>query len=325
MKATTLKKAAALAGSVSLLAGSAFSQTAVSGAGGYTTESLIVGFNLLGISLFEPIDVSGTIDSEADNVITDADPGDLTTILDDPDATYLIEILSGPQAGAVAEITGITATELTLDGAIGAGTADYQVRAAPTLNDVFGTELAGGPSVGPTTDIVWLPDGQGGFNQYAYSTLGSEYRSTDAFFLPAGKPISIFYPDALFVQVADTAKDIVITGMVKTTSTVVAASGGFNLAAVNAPVGQTFGNSGLESFLNGGPSVGATTDIVWLPDGAGDYAQYAFSTLGNVWRDTSSFFVGDASDVELTSGIFIQRNGDDTAGAITVPSFYENL
>ena len=39
MKATTLKKAALVAGSLSFLAGSAFSQSAVSGAGGYETLS----------------------------------------------------------------------------------------------------------------------------------------------------------------------------------------------------------------------------------------------------------------------------------------------
>mgnify|MGYP006982479107 CR=1 FL=1 len=46
MKATTLMKAALVAGSLSFLAGSAYSQqSAVSGAGGYTTESLGVGLD----------------------------------------------------------------------------------------------------------------------------------------------------------------------------------------------------------------------------------------------------------------------------------------
>lgn len=329
MKATTLKKAAALAGSVSLLAGSAFSQTAVSGAGGYTTESIIEGFNLLGVSLLEPVAVSGTIDSEADNVVTDADPGDLTTILDDPDATYLIEILSGAQAGAVAEITGITATELTLAGPLGAGTADYQVRAAPTLNDLFGADLQGGAALTPTVDVVWLPDGEGGFSTYGLNTTGNEFRPTDGFFLPVAKPVSVLYPDGLFIErkAGNGGADIVITGMVKTTDTVVSANEGFNLAAVNAPVGQTLGNSGLEGFLNGGAALTPTVDVVWLPDGSGGFDTYAYNTTGSVWRTTAGFFVGDESDTELTSGIFIERkagNGD-TAGAITVPAFYENL
>ena len=43
MKATTLKKAALVAGSLSFLAGSAFSQSAVSGAGGYETLTINAG------------------------------------------------------------------------------------------------------------------------------------------------------------------------------------------------------------------------------------------------------------------------------------------
>jgi hypothetical protein len=327
MKATTLKKAALVAGSLSFLAGSAFSQTAVSGAGGYTTENLAVGFNLIGISLFDPVILSGTIDSEAGAVITDGDV-DFTAALNDADATYLVEILGGAQSGAVAEIASVdSATQITLDGPLGAGTADYQIRQAPTLDDVFGTSLAGGAFVGPTVDIVWLPDGAGGFNQYARKTPENQYRSTASFFVAPAKSISVFYPDALFVQVANTAKDVVITGMVKTTDTVVAANEGFNLTAVNAPVGSTFGNSGMEDFLNGGTFVGPTLDIVWLPDGAGGYSQYGFNTTANQWRSTASFFVGDQSGTALTSGMFIQRqagNGD-TAGAITVPPFYANL
>ena len=73
IKATTLKKAALIAGSLSFLAGSALSQTAVSGAGGYTTYNLSVGFNLIGVSLFDPVIVSGTIDSEAGATITTDD------------------------------------------------------------------------------------------------------------------------------------------------------------------------------------------------------------------------------------------------------------
>lgn len=323
MKATTLKKAALIAGSLSFLAGSAFSQTAVSGAGGYTTHELNVGFNLIGISLFDPVSTGGTLTGEAGADVTDSGASFDTDL--DADTTYLLEILSGPQAGAVAQIASWTADTLTLDGALGAGNADYQVRKAPTLNDIFGDSLAGGNFVGPTVDIVWLPDGSGGFNQYAYNALGGEYRATNAFFASPAKPVSVFYPDALFVQVADTAKDVVVTGMVKTTDTVVAANNGFNLAAVNAPVGSTFGNSGLEGFLAGGNFVGPAVDVVWLPDGSGGFDQYAYNTGASAWRSTGAFFLGDESNTPLTSGMFIQRQGEDTAGALTVPPFYANL
>jgi hypothetical protein len=128
----------------------------------------------------------------------------------------------------------------------------------------------------------------------------------------------------MFVQVRSVAKDVVLTGMVKTTNTVVAANNGFNLAAVNAPVGQTFGNAGLENFLQAGPNANGA-DVVWLTDGAGGFVQYFRSTLAPVWRKTTSPFAGDEAATPLTSGMFIQRRGADTAGAITVPPFYANL
>jgi hypothetical protein len=326
MKATILKKAAIFAGSLSFLAGSAFSQTAVSGAGGYTTYNLATGFNLMGVSLFDPVALNGTIDAEAGATITDADV-DFTT-LNNPKATYLIEILTGAQSGAVAAIASIdSATQITLDGALGAGTADYQIRKAPTLNEVFGASLAGGAALLPTVDRVWLPDGSGGFNTYARNTTGNEYRPTGAFFTAVTKDVSILYPDALFVERKGGATSVVVTGMVKTTDTVVSANKGFNLAAVNAPVGQTFGNSGLQAFITGGAALLPTVDVIWLPNGAGGFATYAFNTTAGVFRPTGGFFTGDASDVPLTSGLFIERKpaNADTAGRITVPSFYANL
>jgi hypothetical protein len=324
MKATTLKKAALLAGSLSFLAGSAFAQTAVSGAGGYTTHNLGIGFNLIGISLFDPVLVSETIDSENGAQITDGDV-DFTAVLNDATATYVIEILSGSQSGAVAEIVSVDgATTITLDGAIGAGTAEYQIRKAPTLNSVFGTTLQGGANA-TSADIVWLPGAAPGtFDQYFFSTLGNTFRSTATPFVNPPKPVSIFYPDAMFVQVRNTAKSLVVTGMVKTTDTVVAANTGYNLAAVNAPVGQTFGNSGLEAFLTAGANATAA-DVVWLPDNLGGFIQYFRSTLAPVWRLTTSPFAGDQNGTALTSGMFIQRRGADTAGALTVPPFYANL
>jgi hypothetical protein len=324
MKATTLKKAALLAGSLSFLAGSAFSQTAVSGAGGYTTYNLGVGFNLIGISLFDPVIVSGTIDAEAGAVITDAGV-DFTAALPTPTTTkYLIEILSGAQSGAVAEIASVdSATQITLDGPVGAGTADYQIRKAPLLGDIFGTTLQGGANAA-AADVVWLPNGAGGFNQFFYSTVGNQFRSSAAPFgaLPNGVPV--FYPDGMFVQVKTTAKNVVVTGMVKTTGTVVAANTDFNLTAVNAPVGQTLGNSGLQSFLQSGPNA-AGADVVWLTNGVGAFTQYFFSSVSSQWKLSSSAFGPDQGGVAMTSGIFIQRKGASTAGQLTVPAFYANL
>jgi hypothetical protein len=322
MKATILKKAAVLAGSLSFLAGSAFSQTAVSGAGGYTTYNLAVGFNLIGISLFDPVALNGTIDSEAGATITDADV-DFTTLTG---GTYLIEILSGAQSGAVAEIASVVdADNITLDGALGAGTADYQIRKAPTLEELFGDSLAGAATVpNATTDRVWLPDGSGGFVQYFRHTGTGQYRRVSLpFGATAGVPV--FYPDALFVQVASAPKNVVITGMVKTTGTVVSANNGFNLVGVTPPVGSTFANSKMKDFLTAstGPAPTAATDRVWLPK-PGGFDQFFVNSAG-LWKTVSLPFGATQDATPLTSGLFIQRAGADTAGVLDVPSFYANL
>ena len=327
MKATTLMKAALVAGSLSFLAGSAYSQqSAVSGAGGYTTESLGVGFNLMGVSLHKPVALSGTFDSEAGATLTDADV-DFSAVLTDPNATYLLEILDGTQAGAVAEIESLTATTVTVGASgLGAGAATYQIRAAGTLEDIFGDSLAGAVAVpGATTDRVWLPKDGGGFDQYFRHSGTGQYRSV-ALPFAATTGIPVFYPDALFVQVADTAKDVVITGMVKTTDTVAAAIEGFNLVGVTPPVGSTFGNSGMGAFLTAGGVVPtATTDRVWLPVAGGGFNQYFINGTGD-WRTVALPFGASQNDTELTSGIFIQRNdAGDTGGALTVPGFYANL
>jgi hypothetical protein len=325
MKATILKKAAVLAGSLSFLAGSAFSQTAVSGAGGYTTYNLAVGFNLIGISLLDPVALNGTIDAEAGATITDADV-DFTTLTG---GTYLIEILSGTQSGAVAEIASVVdADNITLNGALGAGTADYQIRKAPTLGELFGTSLAGAAVVPTaTTDRVWLPDGAGGFNQYYFRTGAiNQFRAVASpnTALPEGVPV--FYPDALFVQVASAPKSVVITGMVKTTGTVVAANTGFNLVGVTPPVGATFGNSKMKDFLQAsvGPVPNAATDRVWLPNGAGGFNQFFVNNAG-LWKSVALPAGASQDDTALTSGLFIQRSGASTAGVLDVPTFYANL
>jgi len=333
MKATTLKKAALVAGSLSFLAGSAFSQTAVSGAGGYTTHNLAIGFNLIGISLHNPVATSGAIDSEAGDTITVASPADLTAILTDATATYLVEILDGAQAGAVAEISNLTATSFDVAGGLGAGTAAYQIRPASTLASVFGSTLAdaGGPFPDAATDQVWVvnPTAAGGFSQYFRNSTG-DWKDAAAAFGASQNDLGLFYPEGLFVQVADTAKDLVVTGMVKNTSTVVAANEGFNLVGVTPPVGAELGNSNLAGTLSAsaGPFPDATTDQVWLVNTAapGGFSQY-FLNSGGAWKDAAAAFGADADTTALTSGIFIQRaagNGD-TAGGLDVPAFYANL
>ena len=323
MKMTTLKSVAIAVG----LASPAFGQAATSPVVGYYTETLNQGFNAVGVSLHEKVTTSGTFTAE----LTDTTQ-DFTALLADADATYLLEITSGAQNGAVAVITDFTATSLTVEGGtdIGAGTSTYTIREAATLNEIFGDTLVGSTFVGPTTDIVFVPNGTGGFDQFANNTGGNggegQFRNTaGGFFTQLDEEVILFYPDGVFVQQASaTPNDLVISGALKTTGTVVAAESGFNLVASPAPVGATLGNSGLQDSLTGAGFVGPTTDILFLPNGSG-FTEYAFNTSASEWRLTSAFFGASQNDVVLPSAFFIQRNGDSTAALAETPDFFANL
>jgi hypothetical protein len=326
-----MKKIVALLSTVIALplCGETLAYTAPSG---YVKTDLVVGFNPLGINLHGEILVSGIIDSEAANVITDADV-DFAAALSDGNATYLFEVTSGSQNGSVSVITSSTATTVTIEGpGVSAGTESYTIRQARTLNEVFGTGanamLAGGITPA-SADIVWLPDGSGGYFQYFYSTFGgaNEFRPTTAAFAPVAKPVSIFYPDGLFVQVASTAKEIRVFGEVKTTPTIASAAPGFSLISLQNPVGQTLAESGLNAFITAG-NTPSGADILFIPTGPSTYNEYFFSTFlgANVWRLKSSPFAGDEGGTTLPSSFFIQNTGVTTkVGVITLPAFFSTL
>jgi len=311
------------------LCGQTLAYTAPSG---YVKSNLVVGFNPIGINLHGDILVSGIIDSENANVITDANV-DFAAALNDVNATYLLEITSGNQNGSVSVITSSTATTVTIEGSgIDAGTESYTIRQAHTLNSVFGTganAMLTGGTTSTSADIVWLPDGSGGYDQYFYSTFGgaNEFRPTTAAFLSVAKPVSIFYPDGLFVQVASVAKEITVFGEVKTTPTIAAAAPGFSLISLQNPVGQTLAESGLETFISTGNNP-SEADIVFVPTGPSTYNEYFYSTFlgANAWRLKSSPFVGDEGAVALPSSFFIQNIGPTAkVGVITLPAFFTTL
>ncbi|MFC0017398.1 hypothetical protein ACFFQ7_06690 [Roseibacillus persicicus] len=308
---TTLKSVAIAVG----LCSSAFGQ-ATSPVVGYTTENLQTGFNLFGVTLHSKPVASGTFESD----LTD-DDADFAAVLVDAEATYLLEVESGAQAGAVAEISGNTATSLTAGGLV-TGAAEYSIREALTLEDVFGTSLTGSFNA-TAADIVWIPDGLGGFNQYFYSTTGSQFRPTNAPFAVA-EPVPVFYPDGMFVEVKSGSPSVTVSGDLKEGATAVSNMQGFNVAANPGPVGVTLGTIGLEATLTG--SFNATAaDIVWLPDGAGGFNQYFFNSTASVWRPTSSPFSGDSSEVVVPSAFFIERKTPGTTVVANTPSYYAGL
>jgi hypothetical protein len=331
MKATTLKKAALVAGSLSFLAGSAFSQSAVSGAGGYETLTINAGkFNVLGLRLHEPQVVSGTFDANTGDSLTDNDVN-FTDVLT-AGKRYLVEIAD---SGTVIEVDAWSGSDLTgLAGVEAADASDYTIRAAKTIGDVFGADNSAGLSSSPAADpseasVIYVPNGSG-FTQVFYSTLGGFTGWLDAGTFADATDMPLNYVDGLIVNEKG-ANDIslVVTGMVKTTSTNLPVSDAFTYLGTAYPVGATLGNSGLADSVSGSATADPSeADTVYLPKAdASGYDQYFFSTLAGFdgWLNSSTF--AGAADVELTSGIIISQTGTGAAfnATVTPPAFYADL
>jgi hypothetical protein len=292
---------------------------------------LAVGFTPVGVNLHGEVLLSGTIDSVngAGNEFTDA-AANFTSLLSTVNLaanTYLFEVTSGTQNGAVAVITDATSTTVTVEGTgLAAGTASYTIRKAKTLNEFFGTgdnaQLSGSFNSN-SSDVVWLPDGSGDYDTYYYNSNFNEFRSTKNQFSSPSKPISFFYPDGAFVEVKSTPKTVTVFGEVKTTATIIAAPSGFSVFSVPSPLGQTLDELGIKDDLTKSfNSVGA--DVVWVGDGAGGYDTFFVHNL-NVWRSTESQFSGDEGAKIVTGAVAIQRKGSATSMRAELPTFFNTL
>jgi len=308
-----------LAGVLAAAVGSVSAQSAVSPVVGYRTETIQQGFNLVGFNLHGKVLASGTIDGATGAVVNDASV-DFSTILNGAGETYLLEVTSGAQDGMVAEIASAANGSVTLVAAPGvtfAATDTYSVRRALTLTEVFDNLTAGFTEA--TADVVWIPTGSGTFDRFFKHAGTGNFRAAGTFFDPV-KPIAIFYPDACFVErKGSTPIDIVQSGTVKLTSTVVDAPNGFYPVSVSGPAGSTLNNSGLAATLKRGFTE-ATADVVWVPTGVGSYDRYFAHQISGNFRAAGSFV--DAPQVDIDNGVFIERRDPATSAVFQVPSFY---
>ena len=321
-----LKSLALVAAGLTVTGSVAFSQTVYTTPSGYVTIDLQPGFNPIGVNVHNAPVISGQIDSENGATLTDADV-DFSTVLTDANATYLLEINDGPAAGTVAEIDSNTATTVTVGGAVGAGTASYSIREAMTLTDIFGEgddlKITGG-FTSTSADTVFLPDGEGGYDSYFYSTRGNGFVLTSAPFATP-TPVVAFYPNGIIVQVeSNDPAPFQLFGELKTTPTAVSTVTGFTLLSIPSPVGQTLASSNLQSFLSPG-FTSTAADVLYLPDGMGDYDEVFFSSRDNVWRLTSSPFAGDLGSREVSGALIVERKGSETSGVFSLPQFIQNL
>lgn len=334
-KITTLAVASMLAGAASLHA-QAFTTPS-----GYVTHTLRAGqFNLIGLTVHEPISVSGAFEAVSGETLTDNDV-DFNSVLTNG-TTYILEITSGALSGTIQEIVWdaasatsdiVTNDDLGSDGLASADT--YQIRAAATLASLFGADNSANlPSSASAASsaVVWVQDvnADNGFSRYYYNSGGfgvaAEWKLLDSVETSViAEDVAIAYSDAIFVQAPPgNDQDVVFVGAVKTVPTTYALTNTFNYLSTSYPLGSTVRNSGLLDTLQSGASIVAA-DIIWIPQDDGSYNRYYFNSGGfgaaaELRQIIGSTEVSAPDNIELTSGIIIQKNGDDLNTTIT-PSY----
>lgn len=347
MKATTLKKAAILAGSFSFLAGSAFSQTAVSGAGGYTTYDIQPGFNLIGLTLHKPVETSAAVTATSGNILTvDQDLAELTT-----GSTYVLEFTSGSLAGTIQVVTAWQGMNLTtpddlsatIDADLNANppvAVNVQFRKAATIFDTFGGdadrdgeinndefEVVINKGTSATGDLILVTDGAGGFTTY-WHTPDSQFGAGS--WQKAGSSDvgddPVIYTDGMYVQNrTQEPYDIVLTGMVKTQDTELGVMAGFAYFSSVYPVGSTLSTSGLADYIQKGTS--SSGDVLIMADGTQFWHTEDSQFGAGSWQGSGpGVDPNNTADSAISSGFIIQRRAANPYNALyTPPGFYDSL
>ena len=298
---------------------------------GYVTQTLVPNqFNLVGLTVHNPVVSAGVLDAESATSVSDTGV-DFSALLT-AGATYILELSDG----TIQEIAAWSGDTLTTPQDISAkvtpGTTSYKLRKASTVSDVFGATNSvgltptpdGNPSV---ADKILIPNASNGFDTVFYFNdgLGVEGWLDGDGNLAADKVIS--YPDGLFVQrVAGDPVNLVVTGEVKTTATAGVLVNGFNYLNAVAPVGLTLGTSGLQASLtasaDGNP---ATADNVLLPNASGGYVTAFYFNYGQGvegWLDSEGNL---AADYDLEDGFLVLNRGAAKAFSLSVPTSYSSL
>lgn len=326
MKKTTIITTASLL--LSLCGLQAQETTAYTKPSGFVTHTLKAGqFNLIGLTLHESVSVTGKLSGVAGTALTDENT-DFDEALDSG-KTYILEMTSGALQGTIQVLTSAnwsgdtltTPDDLTAGSDKVAVNDTYQVRAAKTLEDVFGTDssvLQKG-NFSSFADIVWLPNDQGGYDRYFLNTA-NQWKNAATNALAPNVPL--VYVDALFIERKGAEVDLVLTGVVKSNSSAIVLSNGFNLVSVISPVGATLQNSGLAGTLKKG-NFSSFADLVWLPNDQGGYDRYFVDTSGQ-WKNAANNAVV-TEDVDLPTGYFIERKGEAVEAVITPPEEYTDL
>jgi hypothetical protein len=289
--------------------------------------------------------VTGSVTSISNDGLIISDTGvNLITALP-ANQTYSIEITSGAALGYVFQFNSWSESSVTVGSAIPGLEigAKYTIRANRTLQQLFpsGAPLTGAALTPTNADIVWVPDGRGGYTQYWYKTNAAQgaigwWTTNDG--VTRGSLVTsvipLLFTDAILVQRKTAATtSLVLSGEIKKTSSNPLVNTGFNLVSINPPSGLSLFTAGFfPNNFTGAALTPVNADVLWVPDGVGGYTQYWYKTnaaQGAIgwWTTSDGLTRGSlvAEDVQLPAGCFIQRKGTARFMSINVPSFYSGL
>jgi hypothetical protein len=287
---------------------------------GYTTETLAQGFNLIGLTLHQPVSTSGAFTTVADVGVTDTNGDFITALGASGSATYILEIKTGALAGSIQDITEWTATTLTTpDDLLAAGalaTDTYSIRKATTIADAFGESNTAGFLAGnaSSADIIWIPNGSGGFDKFYYAVNFAPILSAGWKNVATGNTDqsdkAIVYADGILVErkgVSDLS--VTFTGSVKDGDTSIFISDDYTYAGASYPAGVTLDSSNLANSMQAGNA--SSADLLWMADGAGGYTKFYYAVdfapiLSAGWKNVATGNT-DQGATNITSGMIIQK------------------
>jgi len=300
---------------------------------GFTTQTLGANRqNLVGLNLMKRVIAAGSLTAVSGPTISDSQTNFSQAI--PAGKIAVLEITSGAAAGTVQDFVTWSDNRITLPAEVaGLAVGDtYKIRLTHTLQEVFPAGTLTGALSASNADKVWIPTGPGTYDRYWYK-IGSpaEWHRTSDGQNDTGVvsgDVSLLYIDGIIVEKKANAKDLVISGEVKTAGSNVLLGQGQNLISVVPPTGATLFASGLQGDIAGSEKV-STADIVWVPKGVNAYIKYWYKSSSPAgWRITSGTkdLGAVSADVPLPPSIFIQRrSATPTVATMNVPATYSSL
>ena len=277
---------------------------------------------------------SGKIDAEAVNSLTDNNVDFLVALAGQ--SNLWVEITSGTNKGVASPVATVAQRVLTTEDDLSALSAigdTYVVRAAHTPTSLFGANNAAGlkPSATATwtgnSDLVYIPDGAGGYKYVFYSTSAAGWREVNSGTANAGST-PVYHVDGIWIQRNDfTNLSLKFAGSLRASPTFFyATTAATTDVNTNYLVGSTLTNSGLHSYVLHGSET--TGDILWFPNATGGWDQYYYTdTVGTFtagWKQVGQGNT-DKSATAFPSAFSLERRGASGTLKMVPSTIYTGL